>query len=51
MALPLRIDGEQVATIEAHHSTPRRNGAERRLVAHLFSERLVARMARQGWDF
>jgi light-regulated signal transduction histidine kinase (bacteriophytochrome) len=51
MALPLRIDGEQVATIEAHHSTPRRNGAERRSVAHLFSERLVARMARQGWDF
>jgi light-regulated signal transduction histidine kinase (bacteriophytochrome) len=51
MALPLRIDGEQVATIRAHHSTPRRNGAERRSVAHLFSERLVARMARQGWDF
>jgi len=51
MTLPLRIDGEQVATIHAHHSAPRRTGAERRSVAHLFSERLVARMARQGWGF
>jgi light-regulated signal transduction histidine kinase (bacteriophytochrome) len=51
LELPLRIDGEQVASIHAHHSMPRRAGAERRSVAHLFSERLVARMARQGWDF
>lgn len=50
MALPLRIDGELVAAVHAHHSTPRRTGAERRSVMHLFAERLVARMARQGWQ-
>lgn len=49
MALPLRIDGALVGALHAHHSTPRRIGAERRSVAHLFAERLVARMARQGW--
>ena len=49
MELPLRIDGEQIATLNCHHSSARRIGAERRSVAHLFSERLVARMARQGW--
>lgn len=50
MALPLKIDGELVAAVHAHHSTPRRIGAERRSVVHLFAERLVARMARQGWQ-
>ena len=50
MALPLKIDGELVAAVHAHHSTPRRIGAERRSVLHLFAERLVARMARQGWQ-
>lgn len=50
MMLPVRIDGEQVASLHAYHSTPRRCGAERRAVAHLFTERLVARMARQGWE-
>jgi light-regulated signal transduction histidine kinase (bacteriophytochrome) len=50
VALPIRIDGEQVATLQAHHSSPRRVGAERRSVAHLFAERLVARMARHGWE-
>jgi light-regulated signal transduction histidine kinase (bacteriophytochrome) len=50
MALPLRIDGELVGAVHAHHSTPRRVGAERRSVAHLFAERLVARMARRGWN-
>ena len=50
MSLPLRIDGEQVATLHAHHSTPRRCGLERRSVAHLFAERLVARMTRFGWQ-
>jgi len=49
MALPLRIDGELVGAIHARHSSPRRISAERRSVAHLFAERLVARMARQGW--
>lgn len=49
MALPLRIDGELVGAIHAHHSSPRRISAERRSVAHLFAERLVARMARHGW--
>lgn len=49
MALPLRIDGELVGAVHAFHSTPRRVGAERRSVAHLFAERLVARMARRGW--
>lgn len=48
-SLPLRIDGELVAGLHAFHSTPRRTGAERRSVAHLFAERLVARMARHGW--
>lgn len=50
LALPLRIDGEPVATLHALNSTPRRSGAERRSVAHLFAERLVARMARMGWE-
>jgi light-regulated signal transduction histidine kinase (bacteriophytochrome) len=49
MTLPLLIDGERAGTIHAHHSEPRRCGAERRSVAHLFSERLAARMARHGW--
>jgi hypothetical protein len=49
MALPLAIDGETVATLEAHHSRPRRCGAERRAVAGLFAELLVARMGRRGW--
>jgi GAF domain-containing protein len=49
MGLPLRIDGELVATLHALNSGPRRCGAERRSVAHLFAERLVARMARMGW--
>ncbi|MDP9421809.1 MAG: hypothetical protein M3Q19_03070 [Pseudomonadota bacterium] len=49
IGLPLRIDGELVATLHALNSTPRRCGAERRSVAHLFAERLVARMARLGW--
>lgn len=50
MALPLRIDGEQVATLHAQHPSPRRCGLERRGVAHLFAERLVARMTRFGWQ-
>lgn len=50
MALPLKIDGELVGAVHGHHSTPRRIGAERRSVVHLFAERLVARMARQGWQ-
>ena len=50
MALPLRIDGQLVATLHAFNSSPRRCGAERRSVAHLFAERLVARMARLGWQ-
>ena len=50
MTLPLRIDGELVGTVHAHHSSPRRCGAERRSVAHLFAERLAARMARHGWQ-
>jgi hypothetical protein len=49
MELPLRIDGEYVGTVHASHSSPRRCGAERRSVAHLFAERLAARMARHGW--
>jgi light-regulated signal transduction histidine kinase (bacteriophytochrome) len=49
MSLPLRIDGERVGAIHAHHPTPRRNGAERRAVAELFAERLAARMTRAGW--
>lgn len=49
MSWPLRIDGEPVATLHALNSSPRRCSAERRSVAHLFAERLVARMARQGW--
>jgi PAS fold len=49
MDLPLRIDGELIATLHALNSSPRRCGAERRSVAHLFAERLVARMARMGW--
>jgi light-regulated signal transduction histidine kinase (bacteriophytochrome) len=50
MSLPLRIDGELVGAIHAYHGSPRRTGAERRSVIHLFAERLVARMARQGWQ-
>jgi len=50
MSAPLRIDGERVGVLHAHHGTPRRCGAERRSVAHLFAERLVARMARCGWQ-
>jgi GAF domain-containing protein len=50
MALPLLIDGEQVATLQAYHPTPRRCGLERRGVVHLFAERLVARMTRFGWQ-
>ena len=50
LALPLRIDGELVATLHGLNSSPRRSGAERRSVAHLFAERLVARMARMGWE-
>ena len=49
MGLPLRIDGELVATLHAFNRSPRRCSAERRSVAHLFAERLVARMARLGW--
>jgi GAF domain-containing protein len=49
MSLPVRIDGELVGTVHAHHSSPRRSGAERRAVATLFAERLAARMARRGW--
>jgi len=49
MTLPLRVDGVPVAAVHAYHSAPRRCPAERRSVAHLFAERLVARMARQGW--
>jgi len=50
MGLPLRIDGELVATLHALNAGPRRCSAERRAVAHLFAERLVARMARRGWQ-
>lgn len=49
MALPLRIDGALVGSLHASNSVPKRIGAERRSVAHLFAERLVARMARRGW--
>jgi len=49
MSLPLRIDGNMVASLHAYNSTPKRIGAERLSVAHLFAERLVARMARRGW--
>ena len=50
MILPLRIDGELVGSIQAYHASPHRCGAERRSVAHLFAERLVARMTRFGWE-
>ena len=50
IALPLRIDGRLVASVHAFHPSPRRCGAERRSIAHLFAERLVARMARCGWQ-
>lgn len=50
MSLPLKIDGELVGAVHAGHGSPRRCGAERRSVIHLFAERLVARMARQGWQ-
>lgn len=49
MTLPLMIDGEWVGSLHAHHSEPRRCGAERRTVAGLFADRLAARMARHGW--
>jgi light-regulated signal transduction histidine kinase (bacteriophytochrome) len=49
MSLPVRIDGELVGAVHAHHAGPRRSGAERRAVATLFAERLAARMARHGW--
>lgn len=49
MVLPLGIDGELVGAIHAEHGSPRRCGAERRSVIHLFAERLIARMARRGW--
>lgn len=49
MALPLRIDGDLVGALYGFNSVPKRIGAERRSVAHLFAERLVARMARRGW--
>jgi light-regulated signal transduction histidine kinase (bacteriophytochrome) len=49
MSLPLRIDGDLVGSLHAYNSTPKRIGAERLSVAHLFAERLVARMARRGW--
>lgn len=49
ISLPLRIDGELVGALHAEHGSPRRCSAERRSVIHLFAERLVARMARQGW--
>jgi light-regulated signal transduction histidine kinase (bacteriophytochrome) len=49
MSLPLRIDGDLVGSLHASNSVPKRIGAERRSVAHLFAERLVARMARRGW--
>jgi len=51
MSMPVRIDGELVATLHAHHPAPRRCGAERRSVAHMFAERVAARMARNGWSF
>ncbi|MEO7655388.1 MAG: hypothetical protein ABIS23_06875 [Sphingomicrobium sp.] len=50
MELPLRIDGELVGAVHARHASPRRCGAERRSVAHLFAERVAARMARHGWE-
>ena len=50
MSMPLKIDGEFVGCLHAHHLAPRRVGAERRSVARLFAERLVARMARHGWQ-
>jgi light-regulated signal transduction histidine kinase (bacteriophytochrome) len=50
MSLPVRIDGELVGSVHAHHVSPRRSGAERRAVAMLFAERLAARMARHGWQ-
>ena len=50
LSLPIRIDGELVATLHARHRRPRRCGAERRSVAQLFAERLVARMMRHGWN-
>ncbi|HVF36359.1 MAG TPA: GAF domain-containing protein [Sphingomicrobium sp.] len=49
MTLPLLIDGEWVGALNAHHSSPRRCGAERRSLAGLFIERLGERMTRCGW--
>ncbi len=48
MSLPVRIDGELVGAVHAHHASPRRSGAERRAVATLLAERLAARMTRHG---
>ena len=50
MTLPLTIDGVTVAQLETLHPRPRRCGAERRAVAGLFAEQLVARMQRRGWQ-
>lgn len=50
MVMPLRIDGVPVATLIALNGSPRRCSAERRSVANLFAERLVARMVRMGWE-
>lgn len=49
MTFPLRIDGEMTGMMHARHPSPRRCGAERRSIAHLFAERLAARMVRNGW--
>lgn len=49
MTFPVAIDGELLATLHARHSRARRCGAERRSVAHMFAEQLVARMMRRGW--
>ena len=49
MTFPLSIDGAPVGAVHAMHPSPRRCGAERRSVAHLFAERVAARMARNGW--
>jgi len=49
MSFPVRIDGELVGAVHAHHPSPRRSGAERRAVVTLFAERLAARMTRYGW--
>lgn len=50
LSLPLRIDGENVGTIHAHHRSPKRCAAERRAVAGLLADRIAGRMARHGWQ-